>query len=42
MDLFHTNVHEIQLQEADSLWDSIITHVKDESEKTPHTKRNRY
>ena len=42
MDLFHTHVHEIQLQEADTLWDNIITHVKEEREKTPHTKRNRY
>tara|TARA_B100000424_G_scaffold5394_1_gene4009 strand:+ start:1135 stop:1719 length:585 start_codon:yes stop_codon:yes gene_type:complete len=42
MDLFSTHIHEIQLQDADGLWDSIINHVKEEREKTPHSKRNRY
>lgn len=42
MDLFHTHVHEIQLQEADELWDQVIAHITEEREKTPHSKRNRY
>tara|TARA_B100002019_G_scaffold127803_1_gene109989 strand:+ start:3967 stop:4548 length:582 start_codon:yes stop_codon:yes gene_type:complete len=42
MDLFHTHIHEIQLQDAQPLWDSIINHINEERQKTPHEKRNRY